>query len=317
MDLVSVVIPVFNVEKYLERCIESVLKQTYMNIEVILVDDGSLDKSGDICDQLAKNDQRISVYHKANGGLSDARNYGVKKANGQYITFIDSDDYIAPNYIAYLYELLQKYDADISCCCMVKTEDDHAEYRANTELPVEQQMTGYEASQALMGKLYMVLVMAWGKLYRSEIVKKFFFPIGKKHEDEATTYQYYYESKRVVVGNQCLYAYYQNAMSITHTIGRELNKDAIWALEHRARFFEEKNERKLAKLAWEKVFFYCMQDSMRNGGRCDEYLSSHVCLKRLDFRMLFHWIVYKISPALYKKLRKIQRICLIALPHQI
>ena len=114
-ELVSVVVPVYKVEPYLERCIRSIIGQTYENLEIILVDDGSPDQCGAICDRFAQEDTRIKVYHKPNGGLSDARNYGVNRASGTYIAFIDSDDYISPHYIEYLYQLMVKYDADVSC----------------------------------------------------------------------------------------------------------------------------------------------------------------------------------------------------------
>ena len=115
-DLISVIIPVYNVDKYLERCIDSVIVQTYSNLEIILVDDGSNDDSGIICDRYAKFDDRIKVIHKKNGGVSSARNEGIKYCNGKYIGFVDSDDYIDSTMYEYLYNLLISNDADISCC---------------------------------------------------------------------------------------------------------------------------------------------------------------------------------------------------------
>lgn len=304
-DLISIVIPVYKVEKYLNRCIESVLRQTYTNIEAILVDDGSPDGCGELCDRFVLKDSRIKSYHKANGGLSDARNYGVERANGTYITFIDSDDYIAPDYIEYLYQLLRKYDADISCCCMVETEDDHAEYCVNTEIPSEQLLTGQEASVALLNHLYMVLVTACGKLYRSEIVRKYPFPVGRKHEDEATTCKFYYEAQKVAVGNRCLYAYYQNPESITHTKGSALNMDAIWALEHRARFYERQNDKKLAAYAWYSLFEYYVQDSKHNAGRCDGFLQDFKTGRTLLKRTRFDVSLYNTSHWAYWQYKNI------------
>ena len=107
-ELISIVVPIYNVEKYLEKCVESILRQTYKNIEIILVDDGSPDLCGEICENYKKIDKRITVIHKKNGGLSDARNYGIKHSNGKYITFIDSDDYVERDYIEYLYNLIKK-----------------------------------------------------------------------------------------------------------------------------------------------------------------------------------------------------------------
>ena len=304
-DLISIIIPVYKVEKYLARCIESVINQTYRNIEIILMDDGSPDNCGAICDQFAKDDARVKTYHKANGGLSDARNYGVDRANGSYITFIDSDDYIAPDYIEYLYQLLQKHNAGISCCCMTMTNTDNAEYGENSNLPEEQLLTGKEASMALLNQLYMVLVTAWGKLYRSDIVKKYPFPVGKKHEDEATTCKFYYEAQKVMVGNRCLYAYYQNPESITHTKGTKLNEDLIWAMEHRARFYEEKNERKLAAYAWYKVFSYCVKDSKENDSRCDDILRDFNNGKTLLKRTKFDVLLYNLSHNIYWQYKKL------------
>lgn len=307
-DLISVVIPVYRVEKYLARCLESVRNQTYRDLEIILVDDGSPDNCGELCDRFAREDARVKAYHKANGGLSDARNFGVERANGEYVTFIDSDDYIAPDYVEYLYQLLQKHDADISCCCMVNTQADRAEYGVNTEIPSEQLLTGWEASMALLNQLYTVLVTAWGKLYRRDIVKKFPFPVGKKHEDEATTCKFYYEARKVAVGNRCLYAYYQNPESITHTKGSALNMDAIWAMEHRARFYEELNEKELAAHAWYKLFAYYVLDSKQNGGRCDGYLRDFKTGRTLLNRTRFDVSLYNISPWGYWQFKKLRNI---------
>lgn len=304
-ELISIIIPVYRVEQFLSRCLESVLNQTYSNLEIILVDDGSPDNCGAMCDQFARDDDRVKAYHKANGGLSDARNYGVKRANGSYIAFIDSDDYIALDYIEYLYQLIQKYNSDISVCCMVKTEDNQTEYGFDTTLPAEQLLTGREASMGLLDNLYMVLVTACGKLYRSEIVKKYPFPVGKKHEDEATTCKYYYEARNVAVGNRCLYAYYQNPESITHTKGRKLNTDALWAMEHRARFYEEKNEGRIADRAWRKLFDYFVLDSKRNDGRCDNFLRSFKTDKMLSKRTRFEVGLYNTSHWAYWRYRNL------------
>lgn len=267
-ELISVVIPVFKVEKYLVRCVESVLNQSYRDIEVILVDDGSPDNCGAICEELARKDDRLRVYHKKNGGLSDARNYGTERAKGEYITFIDSDDYVAKDYLAYLYELAKKNDADISCCCMVKTESDHVLYGENPALPAQMILTSQEASYRLMSDLYMVLVTAWGKLYRMEIVKKYPFPVGKTHEDEATTCKYYFESRQVAIGNRCLYAYYQNPESITHTKTESLDSNKIWSLAHRAEFYEKQKTANLAQMAWDRYYSFLAKDAVYHKHRC-------------------------------------------------
>ena len=154
-ELISVIIPIYKVEAFLFRCVESVMRQTYENIEIILVDDGSPDNCPGMCDELALKDKRIKVYHKENGGLSDASNYGVERAHGKYIAFIDSDDYISDDYIEYLYNMLKKNDADISCCGYVETSEDTVEFPENCALPEEQTLTGREACFGLFGDLYM------------------------------------------------------------------------------------------------------------------------------------------------------------------
>ena len=123
-DLISVIIPVYNVEKYLKRCMDSVLKQTYSNIEIIIVDDGSTDTSGSLCDEYWKKDSRITVFHKENGGLSSARNFGLERVSGNYVCFIDSDDFIHENYISFMYDKIIKNDADICYCKSTKFTDD-------------------------------------------------------------------------------------------------------------------------------------------------------------------------------------------------
>lgn len=298
-DLISVIVPVYKVEAYLVRCVDSICRQTYQNLEIILVDDGSPDNCGGICENLAKKDSRITVFHKANGGLSDARNYGVEHSHGKYITFIDSDDYIAPDYVKYLYDLLKKHNADISACCMIETTGDQAAFCTNPALPAEQTLTNIEASNALLGNLYMVLVTAWGKLYRSDIVKKYPFPVGRKHEDEATTCKFYFEARKIAVGNPCLYAYYQNKDSIMHSIGDTFPEDQFWALGQRAQFYEQVGQRKLAMLAWEGLFWCYMADSQQYNGRCDSLLRDFSKGKNLFARTRLLLALYNKAPRIY------------------
>ena len=307
-DLISVIIPIYKVEAYLDRCVRSILSQTYQNLEIILVDDGSPDRCGKMCDDFAVSDSRIRVFHKENGGLSDARNYGVERADGKYIAFIDSDDYVASHYMEYLHDLIVSNDADIASCCMVMTEGDTADYGPDDTLPPVQVLTGLEACYGLYSNLYMVLVTAWGKLYSQEIVKKYLFPKGKKHEDEATTCKYYYDSQKVVVGNQRLYAYYQNPTSITHSGGEKLNVDKIWALEHKARFFQQNGQLKLARSAWDNYIYFCVTDSMKHGGRCDPYLKAAGCTDNLSVRVRTELRLYMFSPVLFRFYRRTLRI---------
>ena len=300
--LISLIIPVYKVEAYLERCVRSVLAQTYQNLEIILVDDGSPDRCGEICDRFAQEDPRVKVFHKANSGVSSARNYGVAHAHGAFVSFIDADDYIAPNYVAYLIDLLIQYHADISCCCMVKTtENTPPAYGASLSIPYDQLLTGKEACMAVIRSLYdFLLVTVWGKLYKREIVQKYPFPIGRRYEDEAIVCKYYYTADRVAVGNQCLYAYYQNPGSFMHAKKHCFNEDYIWALRHRAEFFGEQNEPELAKAAWNMLVQHCLYESVHYHGRYDSVLKELSNVKELPPKTWLELKLYNLSPQIYK-----------------
>lgn len=236
-ELISVIVPVYNVENYVEQCLQSIIAQTYKNIEIVVVDDGSTDSSGEICDLLAETDSRIAVYHKSNGGISAARNDGVDKSNGEYIAFIDSDDIIAPTYLEYLYKLLTDNDADISCCSFIKTSDRETELETISYDDIVV-MTGREACYALLTPEYATqLVVVWGKLFRSSIVLDERFPVGRKQEDVAITYKYYYKAKTVAIGSCKLYLYYKNANGIMANSAKGRNADSIYALNGRIQFF--------------------------------------------------------------------------------
>lgn len=305
-ELISVIVPVYKVEPYLERCIQSILSQTYTNLEIILVDDGSPDRCGEICDRYAREDSRIRVFHKENGGVSDARNYGVEQSSGKYISFIDADDYISPDYYFYLLSLLKKYDADISCCCIENTSRESTKFDENMDFPEEVLFTGVEACRELMGRYYDILVVVWGKIYKSEIVKQYSFPLGKRYEDEAIICSYLYSAKNIVIGNRRLYAYYQNPNSFMHNQSTSRHLDIAWVLEQRAEFFEKHHEKKLAKISWNHVLNKYIIDSMENNGRSDCVIREFIRGKSLDVKTVFSVILYRISPNVHGKCLKIQ-----------
>ncbi len=211
--LISVIVPVYKVEPYLRRCLDSIVRQTYPNLEVILVDDGSPDNCGVICDDYAAADQRFTVFHKENGGVADARNYGTGFAAGEYVTFIDADDYVAPDYVEYLHQLLIATAADIACCDYLKTDGSDSIFLQSDEKTV---LTGPKACVQVI-KRDIAMIVSWGKLFPIELVKRYPFPKGKYNEDEFTTYHYYYESNRIAFGNAKLYAYYQNESGFMST----------------------------------------------------------------------------------------------------
>ena len=207
-DLITVVVPIYNVEKYLEKCIDSILEQTYQNIELILVDDGSTDNCGKICDNYAKKDNRIKVIHKSNGGLSDARNIGIKYAKGKFITFIDSDDFITNNAVEILYKNMVKHNKDISIGRMFSF------YNENNikHEKCEEKITNYKRDEAMETLLYNTKYTSStaGKMFLTKLFDTVEFPYGKKYEDLATVYKLIFKSNGVVVTNQIVYNYFRN-----------------------------------------------------------------------------------------------------------
>ena len=214
-DLISVIIPVYKVEKYLEKCIESVLKQTYTNLQIILVDDGSPDNCGKICDEYAKKDSRIEVIHKANGGLSDARNVGISKAKGRYIGFVDSDDYIKENMYEILLNLIKKYDADVSICNLYDVIDGN-EYIRNKENGIREYSRLDILKEVLLDKN--IQSYAWNKLYKKELFDEIKYPIGKKYEDIGTTFYVFEKCNKIVVTSEPEYYYLKRADSLVNNV---------------------------------------------------------------------------------------------------
>lgn len=213
-DLISVVVPVYNVEQYLEKCVNSIINQTYKNLEIILVDDGATDSSGNMCDQLAKSDSRITVYHKENGGLSDARNYGVERATGDYIGFVDSDDYIDSEMYEKLYEAIKKENVDVAECNLKII------YPDRKELFTEQNYYNVRTKEEYLEeylKIEKIFGSACVRLIKSNIAKKLKFPVGKLYEDTYYAYDLIEKVDRYVIMNSPYYNYLMRENSITNT----------------------------------------------------------------------------------------------------
>lgn len=203
---ISVIVPVFNVQKYVQKAVESISNQTYKNLEIILVDDGSIDESGAICDRLATMDSRITVIHKKNGGLSDARNAGLNVATGELIGFVDSDDFIEPNMYEVLEKSLTSSGADISCCGRyIVHESDSAKipYFVSSN---EQVLSPQQAIEKLL-TWNGCDSAAWDKLYRATLFKKHRYPVGVLHEDLNFTTKLFSESSKIVLTGVPLYNY--------------------------------------------------------------------------------------------------------------
>lgn len=213
--LISIIVPIYNVEKYLKKCINSLIIQTYRNCEIILVDDGSTDGCPKICDEFAERDSRIKVIHKSNGGLSDARNNGVRQSSGEYIVFVDSDDCVADDCVEYLWGLLYKYNADISIAGKYVVNENGTIYTTSVLKTPKQNMV-LNAHDAVKEACYgrYVGVNVCSILYKKKIVDQYPFPRGRIHEDLYVALRFFGSSKKTVIGTEKKYFYLKRADSI-------------------------------------------------------------------------------------------------------
>lgn len=217
--MISVIVPIYNVERYLRQCIDSVLCQTYCDLEILLIDDGSQDRCGEICDEYAKRDDRIRVFHTKNNGLSAARNLGLRQARGEYIGFVDSDDWIESNMYEILLQQLVKTGTDISNCGAWR-EYQNKRYDFNN---FDGFFVGRESIRALI--LGQISNAAWNKLYKRNCWTGIYFPDGHNHEEHATLYKILLKTQSVSCIPEHLYHYRMREGSIVHTSSMNNLKD--------------------------------------------------------------------------------------------
>lgn len=251
--MVTIIVPVYNVEKYLNKCIESIANQSYKEIEIILVDDGATDNSGNICDEWKKKDSRITVIHKKNGGLSSARNAGLDKANGKYVCFIDSDDWVEPDFIEVLFKSIERHNADISQCGFVEEIEgaESAPYRSDSYLVI----TGKDAIKNLYNrKTYLSTVVMWNKLFKKKIFQDLRFDEGIVHEDEALIHEVLYNADKVVINESKLHHYLTRPNSIMNSTFSLKRLDSIYAYEKRISYLQDKKEHELVEMTMRMYF---------------------------------------------------------------
>ncbi len=264
---ISVIVPIFKVEKYLSRCVDSLINQTYKNIEIILVDDGSPDKCPEICDDYAKKDNRIMVVHKKNGGLSDARNVGMKLISGELTSFIDSDDYVSLDFFETLYNTMVLENSDIVECNVVKFYEDSLFDNYDDDLKITNYNTINGLSALISQSSFHQHV--WNKLYKSKLILDIPYAVGKLNEDEFWTYQIFGRAKKITKINKTMYYYFQRESSIMGNKYNLRRLDALEAKSIRQKYIEH-NFRELSYQAKVDFFASCIfacQSSMK-------YLSS-------------------------------------------
>ena len=318
MPQISVIVPVYKVEEYLSRCIDSILSQTFTDFELILVDDGSPDNCGKICDEYAQKDNRIYVIHKENSGLSAARNTGIdwalKNSNSQFITFVDSDDLITSNYLEKLTDAILDDCVDISACkmhCFSEYEKLLLDIKL-TPLPVSSPST-YTGKSAVLHLYKMdgeISIEACGKLFRKSLFSNIRFPENKVHEDQAIIPILLYSSQKITTIDNQLYCYFKRNDSITGEGFSNKRFDDIDALESCEKYFKNRQEYTNAELANKRkivlLSLYNLQakhDNKHNQIPQKYKISSRKALYNLEKRMSydrFTWRLSQIYPQLVK-----------------
>ena len=236
-SLISVIVPIYNVEDYLERCVDSIINQTYKNLEIILVDDGSPDNCPQMCDDYAKKDSRIKVVHKKNGGLSDARNAGMKVATGEYVSFIDSDDYVSLDFYETLFQTMIDNDSDIVECSIVKFYENEKFDEYSDDQMIENFNTVDGLEELINENSFHQYV--WNKLYKSSIALDIPYEVSKLNEDDFWTYQIFGRAKRVTRLNRTLYYYFQRSSSIMGNGYNIRRLDEIEGKANRQKYIEK------------------------------------------------------------------------------
>ncbi len=237
--LVSIIVPVYKVEKYLKRCIDSLLKQTYKNIEIILVDDGSPDNCPQICDEYLNMDSRIVAIHQKNGGLSAARNKGLASSKGDYICFVDSDDYVADNFVEAMLSAAMNESSDLVICNFDYVFEDNS--RKKYVFNYEERKYFSEELMALLlsNDMHLPFVVAWSKLYKKELFENLKFKEGIVHEDEEICHKIIHRAKTIYVVHNIGYHYFQRSDSIMGTINPNKAMVCVDILSERKDFLRE------------------------------------------------------------------------------
>lgn len=322
-DLISVIVPIYNVEKYLKKCIDSILAQTYKNYELILVDDGSPDNCGRISDEYAKKDIRVSVIHKQNGGLSSARNAGLEISKGEYIVFIDSDDWIDNNYLECLYKDLKNNDADISVPAFCLSYE-NGRHHIDSRIQGKKVFSTEQSLECFLFNGYLTPCVA-SKMWKKNLWKDIKCPEGKLFEDQYTTYKLIMNANRVVYDRSIYYHYFKRNGSIGHSSFSDGTYDLLKGIEEEYKEITReypniKNSISVARTVWELVFvnmmisskneerkiIYEIQKRSRNNTLKIMFTTFLPVMRKFEILLFnLNFKVYKIFYKTYKKHKKV------------
>ena len=308
---ISVIVPVYRVEKYLPACIDSILNQTFTDFELILVDDGSPDRCPEICDETAKRDARVRAIHQANQGLSAARNAGIEAAHGAWLSFVDSDDFLAPDFLETLHDAAVRAGADCALCGVQLT--DEAGQKIGQPLSVADGVrTGRSILETLCRAPEITYLVAWNKLYRRDVFQTLRYPVGMQNEDTYLAAELFDTVQTVICVSKPMYFYRQRADSIMHTAVTTRNLDEMWAFEHCFAYFEARGLEALMPDAEKKMFakltgvYYRLpkearqSDAVRQAKKA-QWNAAMRLMKRgkLSARALARTLAFHAAPGLY------------------
>ena len=297
MPDISIIVPVYNVEMYVEKCVCSILEQTYPDFELILVDDGSTDRSGELCEELARRDARIRVIHKTNAGLSSARNTGIEAARGAYLGFVDSDDSIAPDMYETLYKNLVREQADVSICGIYHCYEGKAPKKAKPGYGF------YDAQEAIYAAFCGGLfgVNAVDKLYKREIFKTIRYPEGKTAEDAFVIVRVFMQCKRIVAVSDQKYFYFHRAGSITTKRSARTCFDCIEAYRENysliCKHYPDIKDIGLHRLCW--AYFYALDRLLTASDRRDYAAAERDVIRFLRRHTAF--ILFRSKVSVFRK----------------
>lgn len=314
-DLITLIVPIYMVEPYLNRCIKSLVTQTYQNLEIILVDDGSKDNCPAICDAWAKKDSRIRVIHRKNGGLSAARNSGIDAAKGEYLAFVDSDDFVSEEFIETLYQACKQTGSLIAQCRYEYVDGDKM---TKDKEEVTEPMEVYSGKEMIKGMSWRdgaYNVVAWNKLYHKSLFESVRYPKGRIHEDEATTHKLFYQAERVAFVYRFLYGYYTGGTSITRDKFLKKRLDWEWAVRNRLIFLKNRQETEIL-IPMYKIYmdgtidlYYKTKELLRDrkaAGELKKRLRSTykelIKYGETPLKTRIGYRIFLVSPILYKKL---------------
>jgi glycosyltransferase involved in cell wall biosynthesis len=320
---ISIIVPVYNLEKYLPRCIDSILHQTFKHFELILINDGSTDNSGEICNVYAKKDKRIIVLHKENGGVAAARNAGLDIARGKYIGFVDNDDFIHPFMLEILYKKACQHASDITVCDFLKVEENEKiDFSKRPIVEQIQYFTNIEALHQLYTERNLTFVCPWNKLYRRELFEGLRYKEGFISDDETVAHHLLFRSNKITYLTTPLYYYVQRENSQSNQAIHIQKIDMVYALKEREEFFRKQKlknlHRKALKHYMDKFFwyYYLVKTNLKNVDKeleelkktFDKSLIHLLKLGDISWKQKVMCILFSISPFIHEKFVNTQQL---------